>query len=35
MGKVFASYSSDKGLIARTYREGKKLIPQKNQEPNE
>jgi hypothetical protein len=27
--KIFASYSSDKGLISRIYRELKKLIPQR------
>jgi hypothetical protein len=29
--KIFASYTSDKGLITRTYRELKKLNSQKNQ----
>jgi hypothetical protein len=32
--KIFASYSSDKGLISRIYRELKKLKPPKNQQPN-
>jgi hypothetical protein len=29
--KIFASYTSDKGLITRIYRELKKLSSQKNQ----
>jgi hypothetical protein len=29
--KIFASYTSDKGLITRIYRELKKLNPPKNQ----
>jgi hypothetical protein len=29
--KIFASYTSDKGLITRKYREHKKLNSQKNQ----
>jgi hypothetical protein len=29
MGEIFASYSSDKGLISRIYREFKKLNSQK------
>jgi hypothetical protein len=33
--KIFASYSSDKGLISRIYKERKKLNPPKNQQPNE
>jgi hypothetical protein len=33
--KIFASYTSDKGLIARICRELKKLNSQKNQWPNE
>jgi hypothetical protein len=33
--KIFASYASDKGLIARIYRELKKLNSLKNQWPNE
>jgi hypothetical protein len=33
--KIFASYSSDKELISRIYRELKNLNPQKNQHPNE
>jgi hypothetical protein len=31
--KIFASYTSDKGLITRTYRELKKLNPPKINEP--
>jgi hypothetical protein len=30
-GKIFASYTSDKGLITRIYRDFKKLTPPKNQ----
>jgi hypothetical protein len=33
--KIFASYTSDKGLITRIYREFKKLNSPKNQQPNE
>jgi hypothetical protein len=33
--KIFASYTSDKGLVTRTYRELKKLNSPKNQLPNE
>jgi hypothetical protein len=33
--KIFASYSSDRGLICRIYRELKKPQPPKNQHPNE
>jgi hypothetical protein len=33
--KIFASYSSNKGLISRIYRELKKLTPAKNQHPTE
>jgi hypothetical protein len=33
--KIFASYSSDKGLVSRLYRELKKLQLPKNQHPNE
>jgi hypothetical protein len=33
--KIFASYSSNKGLISRTYRELKKTQPSKNQYPSE
>jgi hypothetical protein len=33
--KIFASYSSDKGLIFRIYRELKKNHPPKNQHPSE
>jgi hypothetical protein len=29
MGKIFARYSSDKGLITRIYRQLKKLTPQR------
>jgi hypothetical protein len=32
--KIFASYSSDKGLISTIYRELKKTQPLKNQHPN-
>jgi hypothetical protein len=32
--KIFASYSSDKGLISRTYRKSK-TQPPKNQHPND
>jgi hypothetical protein len=31
--KLFASYSSDKGLISRIYREPKKLSPQRINTP--
>jgi hypothetical protein len=31
---IFASYSSDKGLIFRIYRELKKTQPPNNQHPN-
>jgi hypothetical protein len=33
--KIFANYTSDKGLITRIYRELKKLNSQKSQWPNE
>jgi hypothetical protein len=33
--KIFAIYSSDKGLISRIYRELKNLSPLKSQHPNE
>jgi hypothetical protein len=33
--KIFPSYTSDKGLITRIYKELKKLNSQKNQWPNE
>jgi hypothetical protein len=33
--KIFASYSFDKGLIFRIYRELKESQPPKNQQPNE
>jgi hypothetical protein len=33
--KIFARYSSDKGLISRIYRELKKTQPPKNQHPSE
>jgi hypothetical protein len=33
--KIFASYSSDKELIPRIYRELKKTQPPKSQHPNE
>jgi hypothetical protein len=32
-GKIFASYTSDKGLITRVYRELKKLNSTKTNEP--
>jgi hypothetical protein len=31
--KIFASYTSDKGLITRIYGELKKLTPEKNYNP--
>jgi hypothetical protein len=33
MKEIFASYSSDKGLISRIYRELKKLSPQRINTP--
>jgi hypothetical protein len=31
--KIFSSYTSDKGLITRIYKESKKLNSQKNNDP--
>jgi hypothetical protein len=33
MGEIFASYSSDKGIISRIYRKLKKLSPQRINTP--
>jgi hypothetical protein len=35
MGKIFVSYTTDKALIGRIYKEFKELTSQKNQQPIE